>query len=228
MELINNITKSIFVENNQDNNLNEGNMKNNLIQKKQEPSVDLDIPEAQDKKPKITKYNNNKVFIENIYSKALLSRNINISIDNIGKNFRDIIENILKHQIEEKCVVEGFIKKDSIKIITHSSGLIKSNFISFDVVFECYVCFPVEGLLIKCIVKNITKAGIKAESSLESPSPFILFLSREHHYNNKYFNSLVEGDIFLSRVIGQRFELNDTHIYIIGELIKPKLQKKIN
>jgi DNA-directed RNA polymerase subunit E'/Rpb7 len=250
MELINNITKSIFEESNQVNkdiskyeemknntkyedditdvNLNE---KNNPIKKQQQ-----DLKKSQDffgeednkqrstknmttKQPKI---NNNKVFIENIYSKALLSRNINISINNIGKNFRDIIENILKHQIEEKCVVEGFIKKNSIKIITHSSGLIKSNFISFDVVFECYLCFPVEGMLIKCIVKNITKAGIKAESSLETPSPFILFLSREHHYNNKYFNSLIEGDVFLSRVIGQRFELNDNHIYIIGELIKPR------
>jgi DNA-directed RNA polymerase subunit E'/Rpb7 len=242
MELINNITKSIFAENNQDNNqdnkditnndeienitkykddINNVNLneKNNSIKKNKQEDKKQQSTIMTSKQPKI---NNNKVFIENIYSKALLSRNINISINNIGKNFRDIIENILKHQIEEKCVVEGFIKKNSIKIITHSSGLIKSNFISFDVVFECYLCFPVEGMLIKCIVKNITKAGIKAESSLETPSPFILFLSREHHYNNKYFNSLIEGDIFLSRVIGQRFELNDNHIYIIGELIKPR------
>lgn len=177
----------------------------------------------------ITTFNNKKKLIkrgtnvlEQVYSKCLLSRNVNIPIINIGKNFTETIEMILKSQLEEKCIVEGYVKKNSIKIITHSSGLIKSNTVNFEVVFECYICFPVEGMLVSCIVKNITKAGIRSESSTETPSPFVLFVSRDHHHSNNYFNSLKEGDVFISRVIGQRYELNDKNIYIIGELVMSK------
>ena len=42
-----------------------------------------------------------------------------------------------------------------------------------------------------------------------------------NHYNNNYFSSIQEGDKVNVRVIGQRFELNDKFISIIGELIVP-------
>jgi DNA-directed RNA polymerase subunit E'/Rpb7 len=207
-------------------------MENKIIEKEKsnkkiKSSINEKIKTSINEK-KDLQYKNNKIIMEDVFSKALLSRNVNISFKNIGKNFREIIENNLKEQLEGKCIVEGYIQKDTIKIITHSSGLVKSNVINFEVVFECMICFPVEGMIISCIVKNVTKAGIRAESSTNEPSPFILFISRDHHNNNKYFNTLKEGDTFLSRVIGQRYELNDSHIYIIGELVKPFNNKKNN
>lgn len=187
----------------------------NEIKKTEETQID-DKTQKKNKKYKIN------TLSESVFSNVLLSRKINIPIVNIGKNFRDTIEEKLKNEIEGKCVVEGYIKNNSIKIVTYSSGLVKSNSIVFEVIFECLICFPVEGMILNCVAKNITKAGIKAESSDENPSPFILFISRDHHNNNSYFNSLKEEDIFSARVIGQRYELNDNHIYIIAELIKPK------
>ena len=38
--------------------------------------------------------------------------------------------------------------------MTYSSGLVNSNIISFEVVFECLVCCPVEGMHIQCEAKN--------------------------------------------------------------------------
>jgi hypothetical protein len=94
--------------------------------------------------------------------------------------------------------------------------------ISFEVVFECDICFPVEGMLVSCVAKNITKAGIKAESATDVPSPIVVFVTKDHHYNNAYFSEVQEGDKINVRVIGQRFELNDKYISIIGELVKEK------
>jgi hypothetical protein len=37
-----------------------------------------------------------------------------------------------------------------------------------------------------------------------------------------YFADVKEGDKITVRVIGQRFELNDKFVSVIGELIKPK------
>ena len=141
----------------------------------------------------------------------------------VGKNIRETIEENIKASFEGKCIVEGYIKNNSSKIVTHSSGLIiKGNLISFEVVFECDICFPVEGMLVSCIAKNITKAGIKAESATDVPSPIVVFVTKDHHYNSAYFSEVQEGDKINVRVIGQRFELNDKYISIIGELVKEK------
>jgi len=77
-------------------------------------------------------------------------------------------------------------------------------------------------MLIPCVARNITKAGIRAESDEESPSPIVVFIMRDQNYMNKYFTSIKENDKFIVRVIGQRFELNDKYVSIIGEVVEPK------
>jgi len=158
----------------------------------------------------------------NIYTRSLITRSISIPIVSVGKNIQETIEKFVSLNYEGKCVVEGFIKPNSCKIVTHSSGLIRGINIVFEVVFECQICCPVEGMLIQCIAKNITKAGIRAESSDESPSPIVVFVTRDHHYMMQYFSTIEEGSQFTARVIGQRFELNDKYVSIIAELVEPK------
>ena len=158
-----------------------------------------------------------------IYSRCLITRNIVLPITNIGKNIKEVIEENIKSNFEGKCLVEGFIKPNSAKIITYSTGIIyRGSSVSFEVIFECEVCFPVEGMLVSCVVKNITKAGIRAESATEVPSPVVVFIAKDHHYNVSHFNDVKEGDKINVRVIGQRFELNDKFVSIIGELVKEK------
>ena len=163
------------------------------------------------------------------YSRNLLTRNIVLPITAIGKNIRETIERNITAQFEGKCVVEGFIKPNSSKIITYSSGLIvRGNHVSFEVVFECDICFPVEGMLITCVAKYITKAGIRAESAFDTPSPIVVFIARDHHYEDVHFSDIQEGDKIDIKVIGQRFELNDKYISIIAELTKPYVNNTKN
>ena len=170
------------------------------------------------------KYKKTEFKISSIYFRSLITRNIILPITSIGKNLKETIENSISFNFEGKCIVEGFVKPNSSKIITYSSGIIeKGNLISFDVVFECDICFPVEGTLISCIARENTKAGIKAESSHEKPSPVIVFIAKDHHYSNSYFSEIKEGDKINVRVIGQRFELNDKFVSVLGELVKPKV-----
>lgn len=174
-------------------------------------------------KPVLQKFKKRETKIQSIYSRGLISRTIVLPITAIGKNIRETLEENIKINFEGKCLVEGFIKPNSANIISHSSGLIvKGSWVSFEVIFECEICFPVEGMLISCVAKNITKAGVKAESASDIPSPVIVFIARDHHYNMEYFSDIKEGDKITVRVIGQRFELNDKFISVIGEFIKPK------
>ena len=161
--------------------------------------------------------------IQTVYSRCLITRKIVLPITSIGKNLQEVIEDNIKLSFEGKCLVEGYIKPNSSKIITYSSGIIeRGNNISFEVVFECDVCFPIEGMLIQCVAKNITKAGIRAESATDVPSPVVIFIAKDHHFNVPQFADIHEGDKLNIRVIGQRFELNDKYISIIGELVKEK------
>jgi DNA-directed RNA polymerase subunit E'/Rpb7 len=172
------------------------------------------------------KYKKRETKIASIYSRCLITRNILLPMTSIGKNIKETIEKNVVFNYEGKCVVEGFIKPDSIKVITYSSGLIQGTNISFEVVFECEICCPVEGMLISCVAKNVTKAGVRAESADDSPSPVVVFVARDHHFSVSQFSNIQEGDKFVARVIGQRFELNDKYVSIIAELVVEKMQKK--
>ena len=164
----------------------------------------------------------------NVYSLSQITKSISLPINAIGKGLYQTIERTIAAMVEGKCIVEGFVKTGSVRVITYSSGLVKSDSVLFNVVFECYVCYPVAGMLMNCIAKNITKAGIRAESSEETPSPFVLFIARDHYYASDYFNSIEEKEKFTARVIAQRFELNDKYVSIIAELVPQKeyVQKK--
>ena len=160
---------------------------------------------------------------QSVYSRCLLTRKVVLPITYIGKNIAEVLEEYIQNNFEGKCVVEGYVKPNSSKIIRHSSGMIeRGSNVVFDLVFECDVCFPVEGMLITCVVKNTVKAGIRAESSTDVPSPFVVFVAKDHHFTLQQFNEVQVGDIINVRVIAQRFELNDKAVSIIGELVKEK------
>lgn len=161
---------------------------------------------------------NRSINKNNIYTKVLLTQKIPVNYREVNNNLYNILENKIKNNVEGMCIKEGYVKPDSVKLVSSSSGELYSNKVLFDVIYDCLVANPVESMVFDCIVKSITKVGIRAELE-EEVSPFIIFIARDHHYNNDLFSKINEGDIITVRVIGQRFELNNKFISIIAELI---------
>ena len=161
-----------------------------------------------------------------IYIKSVLVRKIYVEFQYVDNYLKDHILARLKEEYEGKCSKEGYVKTNSINIITHSSGVIEGNKLSFDVSFECLICHPVENMKIKCIVKNVTRAGIRAVYYKEDENPIIMFIARENNLKNEEFNKVKENDIIITKVIGIRYKLNDEHISIIGELSSTKKNKR--
>jgi hypothetical protein len=158
--------------------------------------------------------------IKNVYNKCQITKKIMLPITAIGQNLLSTLENTISEMICGKCIVDGYVKPGSIQIISYTCGTLKNSKVLFDVVFNCDVCFPVAGMKLKCIAKNITKAGIRAESSEDdgNQSPFILYIARDHSFTSDVFNSMKVGQEFVAKVIDQRFELYDNYISIIGEI----------
>ena len=158
-----------------------------------------------------------KIKLSNIYTNAVLSKKIYIDTKNIGINLREIFVEVLKNNFEGKCTVDGYIVPNTIKIITYSAGCVEGNTVCFEIVFECNICNPREGMIINCIAKNITKAGIRAEID-DKFNPLIIFIARDHNYQSSKFNEVKENDDIKVRIIGHRYELNDKNISVIAEM----------
>jgi DNA-directed RNA polymerase subunit E'/Rpb7 len=153
------------------------------------------------------------------YIPSILSMKIILSINEIGRNIKQNLERMIVSKTEGKCIVEGYIRPDSVRILTYSSGKVHLGTVEFHTTFECMVCHPVEGMLVKCICKTITKAGIHAEVvDKKGNTPITVFVARDHHILNHLFEEVVENSTLIVSIIGVRFELNDSNICAIGTL----------
>jgi DNA-directed RNA polymerase subunit E'/Rpb7 len=165
--------------------------------------------------------NMEKPKIFGVYTQSMLTLKVSLSIKEVGKNMKQNLEKKISKTTEGKCIMQGFIRPGSVKIVSYSSGLVNNENVEFQTVFECMICYPMEGMLIECQTKSITKAGIHAEVvDTDGTVPLIVFVSRDHHYKEKEFSNVKENMKITIRVIGVRFELNDPYISVIGKLIE--------
>ena len=154
---------------------------------------------------------------DNLYIKSILHQKISVPFVKVGNNMPLYFKKYASRNIEGKCRKEGYIRPNSMQVVSYSTGLLHADNVLFDVVFSCDVCYPCEDMIIKCKIVNITKIGIRGIIS-ELNNPIVLFISREHNANRN-FEDYEEGNMINIKVLGVRFELNDEYISVIGEII---------
>ena len=152
-----------------------------------------------------------------LFHKQLIHERILVPYNKIGKDMDSYFQSYVETYIEGKCRNEGFIKNNSSKVIEYSAGLLYSSKVEFLVVFEVYACMPYEDMELKCIVKNINKIGIRCIIQEEN-NPMNIFINNEHN-STMDLDSYHESQEIKVKVLGHRFELNDTFISIIAEII---------
>jgi DNA-directed RNA polymerase subunit E'/Rpb7 len=173
---------------------------------------------AKDKRKQPIQVRDNGQKIYGVYIQSLLPMKVYLHITEIGKNIKQNLEKKIKMKTEGRCIAEGFIRPNSVRIVTYSSGTINTDMVEFETAFECMICLPVEGMLIECITKTITKAGIHAEVRDGETVPLTIFIARDHHNMDDYFVSIKENEKIVVKVIGIRYELNDPYICVIARL----------
>ena len=122
-----------------------------------------------------------------------------------------------KNKLEGKCRKEGYISIDSMKLESFSCGLLFADSVSFDVKFSAEVCNPPVDMVTECKIIHNTKIGIRGIYR-DTDNPIIFFVSREHN-PKKNFDEYFIGQMLPVKIIGTRFELNDTSISSISEII---------
>ena len=157
--------------------------------------------------------------VNKIYNNTLLEKKIVLDYSSVNNNFLSNVLSKLKNDLEGLCIDQGYIKPNSIKIINYSTGELYENKIQFNIIYECLIANPVESQVLECKVKSVTKIGVRGELNNDDSNPLVIFIARDHHYNNELFSEIKEDDIINVRVIGKRYELNDKYISIIAEIV---------
>ena len=169
-----------------------------------------------------------------IYTKQLVNKKITIPFAKLNGSVGEIFKEYATKFIVGKCSKEGYISTSHIIVVEYSAPNCVSSNAIYDVVYEFEIYNPCEGQELLVKVSNITKIGIKAVISLNNKvNPVTVFASRLHNEDivmkddnielqQDDFNSMdvySEGDIIKVRVIGYRFEVNDSSVYILGKIV---------
>jgi DNA-directed RNA polymerase subunit E'/Rpb7 len=157
----------------------------------------------------------------NIFFQSLIHSRIDILPHRLNQNIEDEIISIAKDKIEGKCVKEGYVHNESLKIKKRSIGTVSNchftGAVTFDVIFEAKVCNPPKGAVLETTIYRKNKLGFKCKHG-----PLDIIVPKEIHKNKDAFKNLDINNKVNIIVIGKKFNLNDTNIAIIGKLITDK------
>ncbi len=162
---------------------------------------------------------NSKIEVVNnqIYNKSFIHETIVVPFRNMGKNIESYFVKYARDQIEGKCRNEGYIRKNSCKVITHTSGLLNTTSVVYNVIFLCEVFVPYHNMTVECYIKNKTKLGFVAILS-DTENPATIYISKEHHKFDLDELPVEDGDKLIVSIVGYHFEKNDETISAFGLL----------
>ena len=139
------------------------------------------------------------------------------------KDLRKDIENIdsillekLSARLENKCSRHGFVKPDTLQILSRSMGYIENGRFTGDIVYHIQaqgkVYHPPAGFLLEGIVIRKNKMGMYV--SFEDAIRIIL--PRDLHLKNEEFEEADIGSLVRVEIQKSRFQVNDPYILSVG------------
>ena len=154
----------------------------------------------------------------NLYNEILLLENVFVAPDKFNNKINTHIEELLKNKVEQKCIAEGYVKKDTVQILKKSVGNLKGSqfngYINYELKYKAQICSPKNGSIIKCKVKLVNnKLGV-----LGSNGPLTIIVAKQLHNNPELLDEINIDDIIEIKVIESKYSLNDKEIKIIAKL----------
>ena len=165
----------------------------------------------------IMELQNHNYLSDELFNEFILKEKIIIEPNELNHQINQTLEQKLKEKIEERCISEGFVKKDSIQIIKKGLGELRgSQFngnMSYELLYKADVCNPKIGQILKAKVKFIKKIGILAYNG-----PLNIIIGKEFHGDISLFDEINPDDVLDVQVIASKFSLNDREIKVIANL----------
>lgn len=177
--------------------------------------------------------------------RAVLRDFVKLHANEIGSNFRQIIQTKLCQMSEGICTRHGYILPGSIKVISTSLGRMDGASLNgaavYEAEYEAVLYNPSIGSRVVARVVNINRFGILAHSHMTSNSSTERINVEEGLLAASKPRDVLEiivakqggaalasdvdvegvriGDMVTVEILGKRFELNDTKISVVGKIV---------
>ena len=124
----------------------------------------------------------------------------------------------LRKKLEGRCSPQGFIRENSLKLLSRTLGMAKSGTFTSDFTFrckiQCDVLYPAVGDIVETEVLKVNKMG--AYSAFEDS--LRVLMPRDLHQGNINFDELKIGDKIRVKILKTRFQSHDEFIMAVGTL----------
>ena len=159
-----------------------------------------------------------------IYHQRILSENIQLMPKTLNTYDLDkVIIDILKKKVEGKCISDGFIKLDSVEIVSRSLGCMENHVfngsVSYFLKYKADICSPTTGQIIECYVETNDETNSVCYVGDEVTSPVEIYLFRENYVGNAEYASLKQGDRIAVRVLKTQVEFGNDKILVGAEFL---------
>ena len=160
-------------------------------------------------------------------TEQLLTTNLFVNASQVNKNIDNVIKDNLKEQLEGLCYEDGYIVKDSVKIINKSMGKIVVNdnvsSVSYSIKYKAKIISPSDGDIVESYVSNVNKMGVVAYIKLSDgdsseDSPMVIMIPREYFEQSIYnFDDINVGQKLNVVVVGSRIKYRSEKVQIIAK-----------
>lgn len=155
-----------------------------------------------------------------------IAERVNLKPSQMDNNIEMHIASAAQVKLEGKCSKHGFIRPNSVIVVSRSLGHHKGSHFHGELTFEVEVvadvCRPLRGDLIFCTVVNLNRMGLLAKAGDFGANQHVLqiYVVLQHHNNAEFFadSNLTEGASISVSVIGSKYRLKDDQIIVIGKI----------
>jgi len=169
-----------------------------------------------------------------LFTPIKFTTNIYLKPCELTSDYENLLLKKIVDKMEGSCTKFGYIKKNSLKIVKRSIGnIIKQHFngnILFDLQCIAEICNPINGTIVKCIIKNKNSMGLLAQGYYNDEPILEIIIPKISAGIMSEINLdiLSIGQEILVEVCGKKFNLYDKSISIIAKAIKNKKINTIN
>tara|TARA_B100001057_G_scaffold500376_1_gene615094 strand:+ start:1516 stop:2013 length:498 start_codon:yes stop_codon:yes gene_type:complete len=160
--------------------------------------------------------------IESYYKTYILNETITLEPKSLNFIIDDILLKNLKEKVEKKCINVGYIRPNSVKILSRTMGMINNadftGKISYTIKYSADVFKMNNNQMIMCRVANMDKSQTICYLGDQEDSPVEIYLFKHHHVGNQKFANLKVNDIINVKIAGFKYEFKDTQMIAIANL----------
>jgi DNA-directed RNA polymerase subunit E'/Rpb7 len=163
-----------------------------------------------------------------MFRSVRLQRTVRVRVTEVGSNVEEILLQRSRDACEGVCGTDGYVRKGSVFLLSHSHGFLDhssmGSYAVYEVLLSADVCHPVAGDCFETVVRSVNSFGAVAEAGLVQdgtlvPVVEVVLVRRSTADNEREVALLRPGDTVAVQVIGCSYDTGDSVVSAYGRTL---------